>query len=300
MNYRALYENKDFGIIKFDEKLKNYTNFGIGGCADVLIEVEEEYQLINLLKFNKENNIESTILGNGTNILVTDKGIRGCVIIISKNYDRISLDGNLLNVSAGCLLSKASKFSFKNSLTGMEEVSGIPGSVGGAVAMNAGAYGTEMKDIIKSVRLISKDGEILEYDNKDMDFSYRHSRVFDEDLIVSEAVFELKKDDQEKIYERFDDFTNRRVSKQPLDKKSAGSTFKRPVGSYASKLIDECGLRGYKRGDCQVSEKHCGFLINNGNASYEEMINFIEEVASIVFEKTGFKLEREVKIIGEK
>lgn len=300
MNYRALYENKDFGIIKFDEKLKNYTNFGIGGCVDVLVEVEEEYQLINLLKFNKENGIESTILGNGTNILVTDKGIRGCVIIISKNYDRISLDGNLLKVSAGCLLSKASKFSFKNSLTGMEEVSGIPGSLGGAVAMNAGAYGVEMKDIIKSVRLISKDGEILEYDNKDMDFSYRHSRVFDEDLIVSEAIFELKKDDQEKIYERFDDFTNRRVSKQPLDKKSAGSTFKRPVGSFASKLIDECGLRGYKRGDCQVSEKHCGFLINNGNASYEEMINFIEEVASIVFEKTGFKLEREVKIIGEK
>lgn len=300
MNYRALYENKDFGIIKFDEKLKNYTNFGIGGCADVLIEVEEEYQLVNLLKFNKENGIESTILGNGTNILVTDKGIRGCVIIISKNYDRISLDGNLLKVSAGCLLSKASKFSFKNSLTGMEEVSGIPGSLGGAVAMNAGAYGVEMKDIIKSVRLISKDGEILEYDNKDMDFSYRHSRVFDEDLIVSEAIFELKKDDQEKIYEKFDDFTNRRVSKQPLDKKSAGSTFKRPVGSYASKLIDECGLRGYRKGDCQVSEKHCGFLINNGNASYEEMINFIEEVASIVFEKTGFKLEREVKIIGEK
>ncbi len=300
MNYRLLYEDKDFGIIKFDEELKNHTNFGIGGCADVLVEVKEEYQLVDLLKFNKKNNIESTIIGNGTNILVTDKGIRGCVIIISKNYDRISLDGNLLKVSAGCLLSSASKFSFKNSLTGMEEVSGIPGSVGGAVAMNAGAYGVEMKDIIKSVRLVSKDGEILEYENKDMDFSYRHSRVFDEDLIVSEAIFELEKDDQEKIYEKYDDFTNRRVTKQPLDKKSAGSTFKRPVGSFASKLIDECGLRGYKKGDCQVSEKHCGFLINNGDASYGEMIDFIEEVASIVFEKTGFKLEREVKIIGEK
>ena len=300
MNYRLLYEDKDFGIIKFDEELKNYTNFGIGGCADVLVEVKEEYQLVDLLKFNKKNNIESTIIGNGTNILVTDKGIRGCVIIISKNYDRISLDGNLLKVSAGCLLSSASKFSFKNSLTGMEEVSGIPGSVGGAVATNAGAYGVEMKDIIKSVRLVSKDGEILEYENKDMDFSYRHSRVFDEDLIVSEAIFELEKDDQEKIYEKYDDFTNRRVTKQPLDKKSAGSTFKRPVGSFASKLIDECGLRGYKKGDCQVSEKHCGFLINNGDASYGEMIDFIEEVASIVFEKTGFKLEREVKIIGEK
>lgn len=300
MDYKSLYENKDFGIIKFDEQLKNYTNFGIGGKADVLVEVKEEYQLVDLIKFNQKNNIETTIIGNGTNILVTDKGIRGCVIIISKNYDRISLDGNLLRVSAGALLSKASKFSFENSLTGMEEVSGIPGSVGGAVAMNAGAYGVEMKDIIKSVRLVSKTGEILEVSNEDMDFSYRHSKVFDDDLVVSEAVFELKKDDKEKIYEKYEDFTNRRVTKQPLDKKSAGSTFKRPVGSFASKLIDECGLKGYRKGDCQVSEKHCGFLINNGNASYEEMINFIEEVASIVFEKTGFKLEREVKVIGEK
>ncbi|EEU13020.1 UDP-N-acetylmuramate dehydrogenase [Anaerococcus vaginalis] len=300
MDYKSLYENKDFGIIKFDEQLKNYTNFGIGGKADVLVEVKEEYQLVDLIKFNQKNNIETTIIGNGTNILVTDKGIRGCVIIISKNYDRISLDGNLLRVSAGSLLSKASKFSFENSLTGMEEVSGIPGSLGGAVAMNAGAYGVEMKDIIKSVRLVSKTGEILEVSNEDMDFSYRHSKVFDDDLVVSEAVFELKKDDKEKIYEKYEDFTNRRVTKQPLDKKSAGSTFKRPVGSFASKLIDECGLRGYRKGDCQVSEKHCGFLINNGNASYEEMINFIEEVASIVFEKTGFKLEREVKVIGEK
>lgn len=300
MDYKSLYENKDFGIIKFDEQLKNYTNFGIGGKADVLVEVKEEYQLVDLIKFNQKNNIETTIIGNGTNILVTDKGIRGCVIIISKNYDRISLDGNLLRVSAGSLLSKASKFSFENSLTGMEEVSGIPGSLGGAVAMNAGAYGVEMKDIIKSVRLVSKTGEILEVSNEDMDFSYRHSKVFDDDLVVSEAVFELKKDDKEKIYEKYEDFTNRRVTKQPLDKKSAGSTFKRPVGSFASKLIDECGLKGYRKGDCQVSEKHCGFLINNGNASYEEMINFIEEVASIVFEKTGFKLEREVKVIGEK
>lgn len=300
MDYKSLYENKDFGIIKFDEQLKNYTNFGIGGKADVLVEVKEEYQLVDLIKFNQKNNIETTIIGNGTNILVTDKGIRGCVIIISKNYDRISLDGNLLRVSAGSLLSKASKFSFEKSLTGMEEVSGIPGSLGGAVAMNAGAYGVEMKDIIKSVRLVSKTGEILEVSNEDMDFSYRHSKVFDDDLVVSEAIFELKKDDKEKIYEKYEDFTNRRVTKQPLDKKSAGSTFKRPVGSYASKLIDECGLKGYRKGDCQVSEKHCGFLINNGNASYEEMINFIEEVASIVFEKTGFKLEREVKVIGEK
>lgn len=300
MDYKSLYENKDFGIIKFDEQLKNYTNFGIGGKADVLVEVKEEYQLVDLIKFNQKNNIETTIIGNGTNILVTDKGIRGCVIIISKNYDRISLDGNLLRVSAGALLSKASKFSFENSLTGMEEVSGIPGSLGGAVAMNAGAYGVEMKDIIKSVRLVSKTGEILEVSNEDMDFSYRHSKVFDDDLVVSEAIFELKKDDKEKIYEKYEDFTNRRVTKQPLDKKSAGSTFKRPVGSFASKLIDECGLKGYRKGDCQVSEKHCGFLINNGNASYEEMINFIEEVASIVFEKTGFKLEREVKVIGEK
>lgn len=299
MDYKSLYEGKNFGIILFDEPLKFHTNFGIGGASDVFVQPTNEDELINLIKFNKENNIKTTIIGNGTNILVTDKGIRGCVIALSKNYDNIEIDKSYIKVTSGTLLSKASKISFKNVLTGMEEVSGIPGTVGGAVAMNAGAYGREMKDIIESVRLIDRSGNIKELSNEDMDFSYRHSKVFDDDLIVSSATFKLTKGDPEKIKKAYDDYTYRRTSKQPLEKKSAGSTFKRPVGSYASKLIDECGLRGYSKGDCQVSEKHCGFIINNGDATFNEMNNFIKEVASIVKEKTGFTLEREVKILGD-
>ncbi|MDY3006176.1 UDP-N-acetylmuramate dehydrogenase [Anaerococcus sp. AGMB00486] len=299
MDYKSVYEGKNFGIILFDEPLKLHTNFGIGGPCDVFVEPSKEDELINLIKFNKENNIETTIIGNGTNILVTDKGIRGCVIALSNNYDNIEIKEDHLIVTSGTLLSKASKLSFKNELTGMEEVSGIPGTIGGAVAMNAGAYGREMKDIIESVRLIDRSGNIVELSNQEMDFSYRHSKVFDDDLIVSSASFRLKKGNPEDINEAYKDFTYRRTSKQPLEKKSAGSTFKRPVGSFASKLIDESGLRGYSRGDCQVSEKHCGFIINNGDASFEEMDNFIKEIASIVKEKTGFILEREVKILGD-
>lgn len=299
MDYKSLYKDKEFGIILFDEPLKYHTNFGIGGACDVLVEPRKEDELIDLIKFNKDNNIETTIIGNGTNILVTDKGIRGCVIALSKNYDTIEVDGNFLKVTSGALLSKASKISFKNALTGMEEVSGIPGTVGGAVAMNAGAYGREMKDMIYSVRLVDRSGNVVELSNNQMDFSYRHSKVFDDDLIVSSAVFKLEKGDLTEIDKAYKDFTNRRTSKQPLEKKSAGSTFKRPEGSFASKLIDECGLRGYSKGDCQVSEKHCGFIINNGDATFEEMNKFIKEVASIVKKKTGFTLEREVKILGE-
>lgn len=300
MDYKSIYKDKDFGIIKFDEFLKFYTNFGIGGPADVLIEPRNEDELVRLIKFNNEEKIKTTIIGNGTNILVTDKGIRGCVVVLSNNYDKIEIKDESIKATSGSLLSKVSKKSFKNSLTGMEEVSGIPGSIGGAVSMNAGAYGGEMKDIIESVRLVDRKGNVFDLKNEEMDFSYRHSKVFDDDLIVSSAIFKLKKGNYDDIIEKYKDYTNRRTTKQPLDKKSAGSTFKRPKGSYASKLIDECGLRGYSRGDCQVSEKHCGFVINNGKASFEEMDNFIKEVAQIVKDKTGFVLNREVKILGER
>lgn len=299
MDYKSLYKDKNFGIILFDEPLKLHTKFGIGGPCDVFVEPTSEEELIDLIKFNHENKIETTILGNGTNILVTDKGIRGCVIVLSSKYDKIDINNNLLRVSSGALLSKASKLSFKKSLSGMEKLSGIPGTVGGAVAMNAGAYGKEIKDLIKSVRLIDRKGNIVELTNEQMNFSYRHSKVFDDDLIVSSAIFKLKKANYDTIMNTFNDYTQRRVTKQPLEKKSAGSTFKRPEGSFASKLIDECGLRGFSRGDCQVSEKHCGFIINNGEASFEQMDKFIKEVASIVKQKTGFTLEREVKILGE-
>ncbi|MDD7306416.1 MAG: UDP-N-acetylmuramate dehydrogenase [Peptoniphilaceae bacterium] len=299
MDYKSLYKDKNFGKTLYNEPLKNHTNFGIGGPADVFILPRNQKQLVELLRFNAENGIKSTVIGNGTNLLITDKGIRGCLICLADNYDEIKVVNNKITVTSGTSFSKVSKVSFENSLTGMEEISGIPGTIGGAVAMNAGAYGGEIKDVVESVTTIDKKGNIKVYSNNEMHFSYRHSRVFEEDLIVSSVLLNLKIANKDEIMAKYKDYTTRRRTKQPLDKKSAGSTFKRPQGSYASKLIDECGLRGFSIGDCQVSEKHCGFIINNGNATCEQMLSFIEKVASIVYEKTGFKLEREVKLIGE-
>lgn len=299
MDYKSIYEGEDFGDISFGTALKDYTTWGIGGPADVLVKVKNEEQLKQLLIFNNENNIKTTVIGLGSNLLITDKGIRGCVLVLADNYDDIKLNGTELTVLAGTSLNKAAKYSITHGLTGMEEISGIPGSVGGAVSMNAGAYGKEIKDVCISVKAFDLAGNEYNFTNDQMNFSYRHSKIFEQDLIVSSATFKLQNDDKNEALEKYEDYTNRRETKQPLDKRSAGSTFKRPEGSYASKLIDECGLRGYRVGDCQVSEKHCGFIINAGEATSTDMLAFIEEVAGIVYEKTGFKLEREVKLIGD-
>lgn len=299
MDYKSIYEGSDFGDISYGTALKDYTTWGIGGPADVLVKVKNEDQLKQLLIFNNKNNIKTTVIGLGSNLLITDKGIRGCVLVLADNYDDIKLNGTELSVLAGTSLNKAAKYSIVHGLTGMEEISGIPGSVGGAVSMNAGAYGKEIKDVCISVKAFDLAGNEYNFTNDQMNFSYRHSKIFDQDLIVSSATFNLQNDDKNEAMAKYEDYTNRRETKQPLDKKSAGSTFKRPEGSYASKLIDECGLRGYRVGDCQVSEKHCGFIINAGEATSADMLAFIEEVAGIVYEKTGFKLEREVKLIGD-
>lgn len=299
MDYKSLYNNKKFGQIDFNKDLKTYTTFGIGGPADVLARPTTIEELEELLKFNYKNKIETFVMGKGSNLLVSDKGIRGCVIILSDNFDKVDIDGDYLTALSGTSLNEASLVAIEAGLAGMEEISGIPGSVGGAVAMNAGAYGGEIKDVAVEIKAFDFEGNLHTFKNKEMNFSYRHSRIFDDNLIVVSAKFKLEKGDKDLIRERYEDFTNRRQTKQPLDKKSAGSTFKRPTGSYASKLIDECGLRGYRRGECQVSEKHCGFIINVDNATCEDMLSFIEEVSKIVNEKTGFVLEREVKLIGD-
>lgn len=299
MDYKYIYEGKDFGDISYGTALKDYTTWGIGGPADVLVKVKNEDQLKQLLIFNNKNNIKTTVIGLGSNLLITDKGIRGCVLVLADNYDDIKLNETELTVLAGTSLNKAAKYSIAHGLTGMEEISGIPGSVGGAVSMNAGAYGKEIKDVCISVKAFDLAGNEYDFTNDQMNFSYRHSKIFEQNLIVSSATFKLENDDKNEALEKYEDYTNRRETKQPLDKKSAGSTFKRPEGSYASKLIDECGLRGYRVGDCQVSEKHCGFIINAGEATSADMLAFIEEVAGIVYDKTGFKLEREVKLIGD-
>ena len=299
MDYKSLYNNNKFGQIDFNKDLKTYTTFGIGGPADVLARPTTQEELEELLKFNHENNIETFVMGKGSNLLVSDKGIRGCVIILSDNFDKVVIDGDYLTALSGTSLNEASLAAIDAGLAGMEEISGIPGSVGGAVAMNAGAYGGEINDVAVEIKAFDFEGNLHTFRNEEMNFSYRHSRIFDDNLIVVSAKFKLEKGDKDEIKEKYLDYTNRRETKQPLDKKSAGSTFKRPEGSYASKLIDECGLRGFREGDCQVSEKHCGFIINRDKATCDEMLSFINHVSSIVKEKTGFVLEREVKLVGD-
>lgn len=299
MDYKSLYNNKNFTNIDFNKDLKDFTTFGIGGPADVLIRPTSIEELEEVLKFNHDNSIETFVMGKGSNLLVSDKGIRGCVIVLADNFDRVKIEGDYLTALAGTSLNKASLAAINAGLSGMEEISGIPGSVGGGVAMNAGAYGGEIKDVAVEIKAFDYAGNLHIFTNEEMNFSYRHSRIFDDNLIVVSAKFKLEKGDKDEIKEKYLDYTNRRETKQPLDKKSAGSTFKRPEGSYASKLIDECGLRGFREGDCQVSEKHCGFIINRDKATCDEMLSFINHVSSIVKEKTGFVLEREVKLVGE-
>lgn len=299
MDYKSIYEGKNVGEVFYNHPLKDYTTFGIGGEADALLKPTCEQELKNILKINYENGIKTTVIGRGSNLLISDKGIRGAVIVLADNYDKIEVDGDIITALAGTSLNETALFAIEENLTGMEEISGIPGSIGGAVAMNAGAYGGEIKDICLLVKAFDFEGNEYEFTNTEMNFSYRHSKIFEQDLIVSSASFKLKKGIHDEIVEKYQDYTSRRTGKQPLDRKSAGSTFKRPVGSYASKLIDECGLRGYRKGQCQVSEKHCGFIINVDNATCTDMLAFIEEVSKIVNEKTGFVLEREVKLIGD-
>ena len=299
MNYKELYKDKNFGQILFDEDIKNYTTFGIGGAADIMVKPTSMDELRDVLKFNYENKIETFVMGRGSNLLVSDKGIRGCVILLADNFDQVEVRGDILTSLAGSPLGKAARVAIDNSLSGMEEISGIPGSVGGACAMNAGAYGGEIKDIAIKIEAFDYQGNLHEFSNEQMHFDYRHSRIFEENLIVARASFKLREGDKDEILEKFNDYTDRRTTKQPLDRKSAGSTFKRPEGSFASKLIDECGLRAYRIGDCQVSEKHFVFIINVDKASCADMIDFIKKVSDIVYEKTGFKLEREVKLVGD-
>lgn len=283
----------------FNEPMNNHTSFKIGGKADIFVTPEKEEDILFLLKLFENENINYYFMGNGTNLIVKDKGYRGAVIQLFKKYNEIELKNNyIINAQSGALLSSVSKFALKNCLKGMEFASGIPGTIGGAICMNAGAYDGEMKDIVKSIKVI-KDGKIFSLDSKEADFGYRKSRISNENMIVLSSELILKKDDYDNIKNKMLDFSKRRTEKQPLEFPSAGSTFKRPEGYFAGKLIMDSGLRGYKIGGAMVSEKHCGFVINTGNATCSDVINIIEHIKKTVFEKFGVMLNAEVKIIGE-
>ena len=297
--YKRLREFIPSERILLNEPMKKHTSFKIGGPADIMVLPASEEEIVHALKVCKDTSVPFFIMGNGSNLLVRDKGIRGVVIKISENYSKIKIDGTSINAQSGVLLSTLSRAAVRNSLKGLEFASGIPGTLGGAVTMNAGAYGGEMKDVVVSVRCIDSNGNIHILQKEDMNFGYRTSRIQAADLIVSEVNMELEYGDQQESLDLMADLARRRREKQPLAYPSAGSTFKRPVGYYAGKLIQDCGLKGLRIGDAQISELHAGFIINLGNATAQNVIDLIKKVQDIIYDKYGVEMIPEVRIVGE-
>ena len=284
--------------IAVNEPMSKHTTFRIGGNADMFVSPKIS-QVAEIMTLAKVYEVPVTIIGNGSNLLVGDKGIRGLVLSFGKEADEVVIQDNRMAVGAGTLLSKAAAEAARNSLSGLEFAAGIPGTLGGALVMNAGAYGGEMKDVVVSAKVLTTEGEIIELSKDELDLSYRHSCIPEKNYIVLEVTIELVSGDETKIREVMNGFKNSRVEKQPLEYPSAGSTFKRPEGYFAGKLIQDADLRGYAVGGAQVSEKHCGFVVNKGNATAADVCNLIEDVKRIVYEKFQVEMEPEVKMIGE-
>lgn len=282
-----------------DEPMSNHTTFRIGGAADYFLLPAEGTQIKGIFEICREEGIPCFILGNGSNLLVSDKGYRGAVIQIYRNMNKIETEGTVIRAQAGALLSAIAAEAKNNSLTGFEFAGGIPGTLGGAVTMNAGAYGGEMKDVLKSVTVADGEGNIIKLSVEELNLGYRTSIVKTAGYFVLEAEISLKEGNPEEIKELMRDLTERRTSKQPLEFPSAGSTFKRPEGYFAGKLIMDSGLRGYRVGGAQVSEKHCGFVINAGGATAEDVRTLIQDVQNTVYEKFGVMLEPEVRFLGD-
>ena len=285
--------------IRQNEPMKNHTTFRVGGPADIFLTPSAE-ELPAVLSVCREEQMPVTVIGNGSNLLVGDQGIRGVVICIGFGMRGIRVDGEKIFLEAGVTLAAAAQQAAKAGLTGLEFASGIPGTFGGAVVMNAGAYGGEMKDVIVSVRVISEDGEIITLSKEELDLSYRHSVIPERGYLVIDGELLLTREkDPDQITERMEELKKKRIEKQPLEYPSAGSTFKRPEGYFAGKLIMDAGLRGFSVGGAAVSEKHCGFVINKGNATAADICALMDEVTRIVKEKYAVTLEPEVKKVGE-
>ena len=282
-----------------DEPMRKHTTFRIGGNADIFVRPESKEQIAEILRLCRKQDVPYFILGNGSNLLVGDRGFRGVVINIMDNMNDIKVDGGIIKAQAGAMLIKVSRAARDNSLTGLEFASGIPGTIGGAIYMNAGAYGGEMKDVVTQVTAMDAEGEIYTFGTDELEFSYRHSVIQQRDLIVLDVTMKLAAGDQKIIDDRMSELAVARRTKQPLEYPSAGSTFKRPEGYFAGKLIMDAGLRGYRVGDAQVSEKHCGFVVNRGNATADDVIKLIDDVKAKVSEEYDVVLEPEVRMIGE-
>jgi len=281
-----------------NEPLKEHTYFKIGGPVNILIKVNSIDEIKKVIQLCKDENVKYYVIGNGTNILVPDEGLEAVIIKIAEDFSAYRIQGDKVHVQSGMLLSTLSKKIAKASLAGFEFASGIPGTVGGAIYMNAGAYGGEMKDIVEYAKVLDHKGKIRKIMNKDLALGYRKSIVSEKSYVVLSVCFRLQKGNSETIMEKIKILDEKRISKQPINLPSAGSAFKRPEGYYAGKLIDDAGLRGFRFRDAQVSDKHCGFVVNRGNATCKDILQLIEMVKKIVSDQFNVTLEREVRILG--
>ena len=284
--------------VLIQEPMKNHTTFRIGGPAACFVRPQDAGQVERILHICRENEVPWFILGNGSNLLVSDRGFDGVIIQIYRNMSRIQVSGHHMTVQAGALLSAVAKQALREGLSGLEFASGIPGTVGGAVVMNAGAYGGEMKDVVESVTVLDEEGAVRKLAREELQMGYRTSLVKKKGYTVLEAVLKLNDGDPAAISARMEELKEQRVSKQPLEYPSAGSTFKRPEGYFAGKLIMDSRLRGFLVGGAQISVKHCGFVINTGDATAEDVVRLIRQVQDIVYEKFHVKLEPEVRFLG--
>lgn len=281
-----------------DEPMKNHTTFKIGGNAEIFIEPNDIEQISNVLKQAKILNVNTTFMGNGSNVLVRDEGIKGAVVCLSNEFSKVEMIADkVLYCTAGANLTQLCHYAYNNGLSGLEFAWGIPANVGGAVYMNAGAYGGEIKDVLKSAKYLDENFEIVERSVDELEMAYRHSFFTNKHYLILSAIFQLEHKPKEEIKAKMDELMTARKTKQPLEYPSAGSTFKRPVGAYAAALIDECNLKGARAGGAMVSEKHAGFVINYDNASCKDVLDLVELVKEKVKTKTGHILECEVKII---
>ena len=285
--------------VRINEPINRHTTFRIGGPADYFLLPSSSEEVKGILEICKEESLQYFILGNGSNLLVSDEGYRGVIIQLYRNYGGLTVEGTEIRAGAGVLLSQIAATARNESLTGFEFAGGIPGTLGGAVVMNAGAYGGELKDVLKEAVVMDREGNIFTVPVEKLAMGYRTSLVKTAGYLVLEAVIFLKKGSQEEIRDTMKDLADRRISKQPLEYPSAGSTFKRPEGYFAGKLIMDAGLRGYQVGGAQVSEKHCGFVINKGNATAADVCRLMADVQAKVQEQFGVTLEPEVKFLGD-
>lgn len=292
---------REFGSdrVLLEEPMKRHTTFRIGGPAEVFVMPGNLEEVQRILEICRTEDLPYFILGNGSNLLVSDRGYRGVVIQLDRNFGEVKVEGTEIHASAGALLSTIAVAARRASLTGFEFAGGIPGTLGGAVVMNAGAYGGEMKDVLRKVMVMDQSGKVFEIPAEELQMGYRTSIIKTAGYIVLGAVLSLKEGNLEEIKMLTRKLSEQRTSKQPLEYPSAGSTFKRPEGYFAGKLIMDSGLRGYRVGGAQVSEKHCGFVINTGDATAEDVRSLMKQVTEIVYAKFGVTLEPEVKFLGE-